>query len=68
MRQPLNVVGFVHRGEVPAVEYALFQRSDDATWQPVTGGVEGDESLEQAIAREVAEETGLAELATQPLT
>lgn len=30
-------------------------------WQPVTGGVEGEESLSQAVSRELQEETGITQ-------
>src|SRR4051812_42661610 len=36
-----------------------------AFWQPVTGGVEKDETYEQAALREVQEETGLTFRATE---
>ena len=59
MRQPVNVMVFPFRlGRDGLVEYAVFRRADDANWQPVGGGVEGDEELPAAARREAFEETG----------
>lgn len=61
MRQPRNVLVFLFRRTVTAgPEYAVFRRSDDASWQPVSGGVEDSEDLITAARREIAEETGLS--------
>jgi len=50
-------------GEHGAVEYLLIRRAADrifpGMWQPVTGGIDGDERIPTAALREVAEETGL---------
>ena len=40
----------------------LVRRSDNGAWTPVTGIVDPGENLEQAVAREVYEETGLQAL------
>jgi len=55
------VLVFLFRMTVTAgPEYAVFRRSDDANWQPVSGGVEDGEDLAAAARRETAEETGLS--------
>jgi dihydroneopterin triphosphate diphosphatase len=60
VRQARNVLVFLFRMTVTArPEYAVFRRSDDANWQPVSGGVEDSEDLIAAARRETAEETGL---------
>ncbi|TSC65900.1 MAG: hypothetical protein CEO22_309 [Candidatus Berkelbacteria bacterium Gr01-1014_85] len=48
--------------ETPA--FLLLKRSDDdgGFWQPVTGSVEPNETVLQALKREVYEETGIDEL------
>ena len=46
-------------------EFALFQRADDAKWQPIAGGAEDDEDAYMAARRESAEEAGLPN--TSPL-
>jgi dATP pyrophosphohydrolase len=61
VRQPRNVLVFLFRMTVTArPEYAVFRRSDDANWQPVSGGVEDSEDLITAARRESAEEAGLS--------
>jgi dATP pyrophosphohydrolase len=65
MRQPLTVLVFPFRLVAGRPEYAIFRRADDASWQSVSGGVEGSETLTQTARRETAEETGLS--GTQPL-
>jgi dATP pyrophosphohydrolase len=61
VQQPRNVLVFLFRTTVTAgPEYAVFRRSDDANWQPVSGGVEDSEDLTTAARRETAEETGLS--------
>ncbi len=46
------------------VEYLLIRRAADriysGLWQPVTGGIDGDERIPAAALREVMEETSLA--------
>jgi dATP pyrophosphohydrolase len=61
VRQSRNVLAFLFRMTATAgPEYAVFRRSDDANWQPVSGGVEDSEDLITAVRREIAEETGLS--------
>jgi dATP pyrophosphohydrolase len=60
VRQPRNVLVFLFRMTAAAgPEYAVFRRSDDANWQPVSGGAEDSEDMIAAARRETAEETGL---------
>ena len=55
-RHSVSVMGIVFRddGRVLAI-----QRDDDLTWVPPGGVLELDESPQDAVAREVLEETGL---------
>lgn len=59
-RQIVEVFLF-RRSESEMLEYLLLRRTNDrgGFWQPVTGKVEGMETLEQAAVREVREETGI---------
>jgi dihydroneopterin triphosphate diphosphatase len=61
MRQPYNIHVFLyHVNQFGIWEYAMFQRADDPKiWQGISGGVEDEESFEQAAAREVLEEAGI---------
>jgi len=44
----------------PDLKVLIMERADKAGfWQSVTGSIEGDETPQQAAARELAEETGL---------
>lgn len=40
------------------LEYAIFRRADDGSWQGIAGGGENGESPVQAAQREAAEEAG----------
>ena len=64
MRLPLQVEGIIFRQREGAVEYLLLKRLPERNgyWQPVTGGVEEGESREEALRREVKEETGMSNL------
>jgi dATP pyrophosphohydrolase len=44
----------VHPDGTP--EYGVFQRSDNANWQPIAGGAEGSETAVMAARREAMEE------------
>ena len=61
MRQPFNIHVFLyHMNEHGIWEYAMFQRADNPQiWQGIAGGVEDEESIEQAVIREVKEEAGV---------
>lgn len=58
-RQPRNVLVYVFRRIDGVVQFLLLRRSDDGVWQAVCGGVEGNESLDDAAERELREELGL---------
>jgi dATP pyrophosphohydrolase len=61
MRLPVQVEGFVFykKGDVPY--YLLLKRVKErgGFWQPVTGGLEEGESIQECMFRELREETGL---------
>lgn len=62
MRQPIQVLVYpVRRTAAGNWEYLLMRRisSRGGFWQGVTGGVERNEDLFEAAARELIEETGL---------
>jgi len=57
-KRPLSVLAVIH---TPGLRVLLLERaSHPGYWQSVTGSQEGDESLIETAAREVAEETGIA--------
>lgn len=63
-----KVLGVVFRRNVNGLEFlALRNNSSDIKhggdfWYVITGGVEGNENLADAIKREIIEETGLSEI------
>ncbi|HUV98375.1 MAG TPA: NUDIX pyrophosphatase [Candidatus Paceibacterota bacterium] len=61
MRLPVQVEAIIFRREGGKVEYLLLKRRPERNgfWQPVTGGVEEGETREEALRREVMEETGV---------
>ncbi len=61
MRRPVQVGCFIFRRVKKDVEFLLLKRveSRGGFWQNVTGGVEGSESVVDAVYREVFEETGI---------
>jgi len=61
MRQPIKVCVFVVRPCDGGEELLLLRRGAErgGWWQPVTGALEDDETLAQAAARELFEETSL---------
>jgi len=56
-----DIVQIIVYRDAGSVEYLLLQRSpeDGGWWQPVTGHVEFGESEQEALLRELAEETGI---------
>lgn len=61
-RQPKQVHVYLYRKNQRAYDYAIFQRRDNPLWwQGICGGVEGEETLEEAAVRETYEEAGIAE-------
>jgi len=61
MRLPIQVEAIIFRRKGSIVEYLLLKRLPERNgfWQPVTGGVEEGENLEEALRREIEEETGV---------
>lgn len=55
-RAPFQVLIFPYRPTGGDYEYAIFQRSDNAYWQGIAGGGEGDETPIEAAKREATEE------------
>jgi dATP pyrophosphohydrolase len=64
MRLPIQVEAVIFRRKGSEVEYLLLKRRPERNgfWQPVTGGVEEGETREEALRREVMEETGVKRL------
>jgi dATP pyrophosphohydrolase len=58
MRQPYQVLVFPFRTAAQGPLYAIFKRSDDASWQSVCGRVEEGEDLVTAARREAEAATG----------
>jgi len=61
MRLPIEVEAIIFRRNDQSIEYLLLKRlpQKNGFWQPVTGGVEEGETLEEALRREIMEETGV---------
>jgi dihydroneopterin triphosphate diphosphatase len=59
-RAPFQVLVFPYRATAEGeYEFAIFCRSDDASWQGIAGGGEDDEIPLQAARREAWEEAGI---------
>lgn len=58
-RAPFQVLVLPYRDGPSGLEVAVFHRADYDLWQFVSGGGEGDETIEAAALREVAEEAGV---------
>jgi dihydroneopterin triphosphate diphosphatase len=59
-RSPFQVLVLPYRrGDDGDYEFAVFRRTDDATWQGIAGGGEDDEAPLEAARREAAEEAGV---------
>ena len=62
MRLPIQAIeAIIFRRNGNVVEYLLLKRLPERSgfWQPVTGGIEEGETREEALRREVFEETGV---------
>lgn len=66
MRLPIEVEAIIFRRNDRRIEYLLLKRlpQKNGFWQPVTGGVEEGETLEEALRREIMEETGVRNIVT----
>ncbi|MDO9243098.1 MAG: dihydroneopterin triphosphate diphosphatase [Rhodocyclaceae bacterium] len=63
-KQPVSVLVVIHD---PQLNILLLERAaHPGYWQSVTGSREGNESLRATAAREVAEETGIVCVASDP--
>jgi dATP pyrophosphohydrolase len=65
MRLPIQVEAMIFRRNGNKIEYLLLKRRPERNgfWQPVTGGLEEGETREEALRREVMEETGVKSMA-----
>jgi len=61
MRLPVEVEAIIFRRNDTRIEYLLLKRlpQKNGFWQPVTGGMEEGETLDEALRREIMEETGV---------
>jgi len=61
MRLPIEVEAIIFRRNNTRIEYLLLKRlpQKNGFWQPVTGGMEEGETREEALRREIMEETGV---------
>jgi 8-oxo-dGTP pyrophosphatase MutT (NUDIX family) len=61
MRLPIEVEAIIFRRNGTRIQYLLLKRlpQKNGFWQPVTGGIEEGETLEEALRREITEETGV---------
>ena len=61
MRLPIQVEAIIFRRNSSIIEYLLLKRLPERNefWQPVTGGMEEGETRDEALRREVMEETGV---------
>jgi 8-oxo-dGTP pyrophosphatase MutT (NUDIX family) len=61
MRLPIQVEAIIFRRNGNVIEYLLLKRPPERNgfWQPVTGGVEEGETRDEALQREIMEETGV---------
>ncbi|MER2493662.1 NUDIX hydrolase [Catenovulum sediminis] len=59
MRAPFQVIVFPYRRAGNEIEVLIGQRSDDGSWQAISGGGEDQESPIEAAKRELSEESGM---------
>ncbi len=63
-RTDQSVLGIIFKRGQTGTFFLLLKRNprQGGFWQPLTGGVEDTESLEEALRREIREETGIKEV------
>ena len=61
MRLPIQVEAILFRNNEGEIEFLILKRKKErgGFWQPITGGLEDDETLMEALRREIKEETGI---------
>lgn len=59
MRAPFQILVLPFRRREGRLEFAIFRRADDGSWQGIAGGGEDDESPVEAARREAEEEAGI---------
>ena len=61
MRLPIQVEAILFRNNEGEIEFLILKRKKErgGFWQPITGGLEDDETLIEALRREIKEETGI---------
>lgn len=66
MRLPIQVEAMIFRRNCNVIEYLLLKRLPERNgfWQPMTGGVEEGETRDEALQREIMEETGVRNIVT----
>jgi 8-oxo-dGTP pyrophosphatase MutT (NUDIX family) len=64
MRLPIQVEAIIFRRNGNVIEYLLLKRLPERNgfWQPVTGGVEEGETQDEALQREITEETRVSNI------
>jgi 8-oxo-dGTP pyrophosphatase MutT (NUDIX family) len=64
MRLPIQVEAIIFRINSSRIEYLMLKRLPERNgfWQPVTGGMEEGETRDEALHREIGEETGIENL------
>lgn len=58
-----NIQAFIFTRN-PDLQFLILKRMPDRSgyWQPVCGGIEGNEETDEAVKREILEETGITEI------
>lgn len=60
MRAPFQVLALPYKICDDGILYAVFHRSNEDMWQFLSGGGEDQETPEQAVRREIREESGIS--------